>query len=220
MIICKPVVTLIKINSHKRVCNIIFMSDLDCNNCVMVDQKKFNKNMKCCSFLPFVTNFSVEFFIQNLEPDSMYLQTRLGLIPKAIYVENYKKSPYGQNLQLKCEFLEQGRCKVWSHRPSVCKTYFCNLNESEMSYNDSKFQNLESHLAQIVLFEMGYNLKEVQYEIEIYNKLIEADCTVCYPFEVDSLFYKKCHYTYSSIKNWDFWLDEEQLILKDLWEKL
>lgn len=198
-------------------CNIIFMFKVDCSNCLMVQQKKFSKELKCCSFLPFRPNF-----LSHIGADWVsenYIKTRLGLVPNSSYVQEFNQSIYGNNKNLKCDYFKQGICQIWENRPSVCRTYFC-TNSNNMVYKNDHYQQLESSLSQAVLFEMGYTLKEVKSEIEFYNKLIDASFSVCYPFQVDFEFYKECNRVYKSIKDWEPWIGEQYCKIKLQWENL
>ncbi|MCH2535231.1 MAG: hypothetical protein MK008_12375 [Bdellovibrionales bacterium] len=193
------------------------MTKPDCSNCLMVKQQKFLKQLKCCSFLPFRPNFLAS--IGSKHVSTRYIKTRLGLVPSASYVKLFLKSEYGNNPDLVCDYFDCENCRIWPYRPSVCRTYFC-TNQTSMNFKDTKFQNLENHLAQVVLFQMGFTLKEVQYEIDFYNKLIDGDESVCYALEVDFDFYEQCHLAYLEIENWAQWLGPDNYNTKLQWEQL
>lgn len=193
------------------------MKKPDCTNCLMVKQQKFLKQLKCCSFLPFRPNFVAAIGAENVS--SRYIKTRLGLVPSANYVNEFLASEYGNNPQLVCDYFDGQGCKIWPHRPSVCRTYFC-TNQTAMSFEDTKFQQLENHLAQVVLFHIGFTLKEVQYEIDFYNKLIDGNESVCYAFDVDFKFYEQCQEAYLEIKDWQEWIGKKSFNKKLQWEQL
>lgn len=122
------------------------------------DPGPFDERLKCCTYDPFIPNFSIgriwaELDLSNLLPKL----TPLGLIPTA----SASSLNFGRDPNNTCGFLSQGRCTVWSHRPSVCRSYFCvsdEGSEGQVLWREAERlgNQAEWDLAHEVLWEMGF----------------------------------------------------------------
>ncbi len=143
-----------------------------CGDCLMARQGRFRKDLKCCTFQPFLPCFSVGGLFAN----GIFTQERLkhearvlpiGLLPGVTYQKNFAQSAFGQKEETLCSYFTRGSCGVWDYRSSVCATYFCesSFNENGLAFWQSyeKFLNLlETTLVYEALFALGFTLPEVR----------------------------------------------------------
>lgn len=111
---------------------------INCAHCTMVvppqnetlrDQGPFDPKLKCCTYSPFLPNFTVGALLsrKSLDPfarlGTRSLITPLGFVPK----QSVDSDEFGKDLKSACGFLnlEAGTCAIWSMRPSVCASYHC-----------------------------------------------------------------------------------------------
>jgi hypothetical protein len=130
----------------------IIPSELEatCQHCVMVvggdeagspDRRYFDSTTRCCTYLPNLPNFLVGPILADADP-SMALGRRsvevrlgrgvavtpLGLGTPATYSLLYTNGTdgFGASHTLRCpHHLDDGTCGIWTHRMSVCATWFC-----------------------------------------------------------------------------------------------
>ena len=122
-----------------RLAGSISETQATCHTCVMVkpsgvtrDKGPFLNHLKCCTYFPYVPNFSLglisEDKIQNTLSRGVLLP--VGLFPSAGHQElviELGKKAFGQKSELLCPFFDkaQNQCSSWETRPGVCTTYFC-----------------------------------------------------------------------------------------------
>jgi hypothetical protein len=122
-----------------------------CSDCVMCrptaesTARHFRPDTKCCTFYPYLSNYSVGGILNDTSPESDFGRatvearidakfgvTPLGLdAPPTFYVlyKNGGNSAFGANRSLRCpHYIEDGGlCGVWRYRNSVCSTWFCQV---------------------------------------------------------------------------------------------
>ena len=124
-----------------------------CETCAMAaeglenGQSWFRPDVKCCSYLPELPNFTVGFVLSDPQRASAHgrrsIEERiargvavspLGLAQTPIYALLYDAgiggpSPvFGRSRQLRCPHFDEennGSCGIWASRNAVCTTYFC-----------------------------------------------------------------------------------------------
>jgi Fe-S-cluster containining protein len=132
-----------------------------CTPCQMSDPRRlppvrrqaqaFRADLKCCTYSPFVPNFSIGAILRSgrVEPNSdsqalvkmrklLTLSRRQGarhLMPLGHFPDPEKvkrrealgELAFGNSEDLLCPLFEQatGLCSVWNNRPAVCSSYHC-----------------------------------------------------------------------------------------------
>lgn len=131
-----------------------------CDSCVMCQPANtaagpadicFNPEVKCCTWLPELPNFSVGRILADDSPDMREgrnsveerLQKRAAVTPlgfgqDAMYwlIYNQGQAAFGKCRALRCPHYveESGRCGVWKYRESVCATWFCKHERGAVGY--------------------------------------------------------------------------------------
>lgn len=129
-----------------------------CSTCPMVAPERgviaetqvgFHANVKCCTYVPRLANFSVGQIIQSdgLNParlDGLHQRLRvdvymtpLALLQPASYrlLRNGAGS-FGRAMGLRCPHyvLGTGQCGIWQFRNAVCSTWFCKHVRGQTGY--------------------------------------------------------------------------------------
>ena len=125
-------------------------TDATCDSCAMLPEagqetndKYFNAETKCCTYLPSLYNFLVGRALLDSDPTMAKgratVESRvgsglgispLGLMPTPAYLLLYDQTTnaFGHAKALRCpHYLTEagGRCGVWKNRESTCVTWFC-----------------------------------------------------------------------------------------------
>lgn len=117
----------------------------NCSSCTMVkppqnetlrDPGPFDVKLKCCTYFPFVPNFSLGSIAAReggrTDAASVFksafargLLSPLGLFPRE--QQRRGRVGFGIDVNQRCPFLSDAEksCRIWSSRPSVCASYFC-----------------------------------------------------------------------------------------------
>ena len=155
-----------------------------CSSCLMAsaewprearDVGPFESSLKCCTYEPFLPNFSVgrilgsgSATLEALIADGRL--TPLGLIPQN---SNSNSGPnldsnsnFGRDASKRCAFLQEGRCSIWRDRPSVCRSYFCvsdsgSAGQAQWREAERLGNEAEWTLAHELLWEIGFTPAEV-----------------------------------------------------------
>lgn len=114
-----------------------------CHNCVRSRDGRFqylyDKNLKCCTFFPFLPNYAVGgVLVENLKGASIIreqiarrqMSLPLGLFPTPEYQYEFKNksaTDFGTRKDLLCPYYDRtnNNCQIWNFRGVVCTTYFC-----------------------------------------------------------------------------------------------
>jgi len=125
---------------------------LDCSTCQiqapLVRSQPVSRDSKCCDFNPFVSGFAVGSWLLAGGSAQQFLSwvqekgvwTCLGVAQPA--QKDSQKRP-------RCQFYlsdKEGRCAIWSQRPSVCRSYFCAHSSSAIHRAREKRERLLSDL--------------------------------------------------------------------------
>jgi hypothetical protein len=131
-------------------CPIPVETEATCQDCVMVAEgsdtgspgrRFFDSTTRCCTYLPELPNFLVGPILADADPhmavgrrsvearlDRGVAVTPLGLGKPATYALLYVNGldGFGTSHALRCpHHLDDGACGIWTHRMSVCATWFC-----------------------------------------------------------------------------------------------
>lgn len=152
-----------------------------CGECVMAkaawprdarDAGPFDAQLKCCTYSPFLPNFTVAKLIRGGKHENELAAafekgrlTPLGLLPSLV---STLSSDFGRDATSRCSFLgRDARCTIWSDRPSVCRAYFCVSVENETGQAkwasaEAKGNELEWTRAHELLWQMGLTQDEIE----------------------------------------------------------
>lgn len=153
-----------------------------CNNCAMVkpegitrDQGPFLNHLKCCTYFPFIPNFSLGSLtttdLNKVCERGLFLP--IGLYPSTIEQEKIKTIGYdgfGKNEKLLCPFFDkqQNQCSIWSSRPGVCTSYFCKSDRGQKGLDfwknvESYLNHFEWQLAKAIIEKMDLDENTLSY---------------------------------------------------------
>ncbi len=114
-----------------------------CDNCLRSRDQRFEylykKNLKCCTFFPFLPNYAVGGILEENLPGAEIIKKQilnremalpLGLFPTPEYqYEFFNKGvkDFGRRDDLLCPYYDkkQNNCQVWQYRGVVCTTFYC-----------------------------------------------------------------------------------------------
>jgi Fe-S-cluster containining protein len=159
-----------------------------CDQCAMVkpsgltrDAGPFAADLKCCTYFPFVPNFSLG---SMLNEDSAAIRLRIEtasqqglLLPVGLYATPERQTAmekrsrdFGRKRELICPFFDTQSlgCSVWKQRPGVCTTYFCKSDKAESGLEfwsdlEDYLNHFEWTLAVEIFSRMG--LGEIEMEM-------------------------------------------------------
>lgn len=157
-----------------------------CDQCLMAkpvaerpgptrDPGQFLNHLKCCTYFPFIPNFSLGAFsaIDFEKANRAGLLLPVGLYPSIAYQEKKVKaafSSFGKSEELLCPFFnsERNACGIWSLRPGVCTSYFCQSDQGVMGIKlwgeiESFLNQFEWILAKRVFEELGFSENELAF---------------------------------------------------------
>lgn len=147
-----------------------------CDRCAMVprdddagERASFDADLKCCTYLPELPNFSVGAMLSDASVDPTSLVKRiharssvtpLGLGQPPSRVATPGESGFGKDPALLCPHFAGGQCTIWAHRDSVCATYFCKLQRGRVGLRfwsalRSALATLERAVARRCMLEVG-----------------------------------------------------------------
>ncbi len=108
-----------------------------------LDVAHFRPDIKCCSYHPTLPNYAVGAVFSDESPAldagrarlRKKIAARIGVTPRwlaaprkyLVLLSAARESSFGRSDVLLCPYFEPegGTCSIWSHRESVCSTFFC-----------------------------------------------------------------------------------------------
>lgn len=153
-----------------------------CQQCIMVkpegqtrDPGPFLSHLKCCTYFPFLPNFT----LGSLSFETIQYISKLGiLLPVGLYpstdyqnrLQQAGRQGFGKKQELLCPFYDQKQngCSIWEYRPGVCASYFCKSNQGEKGLQlwadvENYLNHFEWKLATETLFRLHYSENELAY---------------------------------------------------------
>lgn len=155
----------------------------NCGACTMVrpegltrDPGPFDPHLKCCTYFPFIPNFSLGALLIADTDGSSRLRMRTAaeqgiLLPLGLFaspererlVKEAGADGFGRRPELLCPFFDSASlgCSIWRHRPGTCATYFCKSERGAdglefWSDVESYLNQFEWTLANAVLWRLGF----------------------------------------------------------------
>lgn len=153
-----------------------------CDNCAMVkptgltrDAGPFLNNLKCCTYFPYLPNFSLGALtaadLEKSEPRGLLLP--VGLFPSSteqLKIASYGAEGFGQQSELLCPFFDsqKNQCSIWQYRPGVCTSYFCKSDQGQRGLDywkdvEKYLNHFEWQLACAVIDKLGLNENVLSY---------------------------------------------------------
>jgi len=144
------------------------------------DPGPFKADLKCCTYFPYLPNFSLGLFtdleLKKVETQGVLLP--VGLYPSVEYqrrqlrlsADGESAGKFGNDPDLLCPFYDQSAnvCGRWSQRPGVCTSYFCQSSfgaEGLLFWKDveSYLNHFEWELARRLFSDLGLTDNELTY---------------------------------------------------------
>lgn len=164
-----------------------------CDNCLRGRDKRFpytyEANLKCCTFIPFIPNFSVGGILaQKLEGykiiEEMIARRRfampLGIFPDFEYqykFSNKKQTDFGNREDLLCHYYDRDKnqCSIWEFRGVVCTTFFCRSDYGKSGQNlwtevNNYLSYIEMSLAEDCLVMKDFSPRDISDQLVFLNK--------------------------------------------------
>lgn len=185
----------------------------NCNQCIQAPHK-YDSDLKCCTFWPFIPNYIVGQILQSKEQKyhlvKIVIQNHIsqrqfnlpmGMVAPVEYQINFKRRKskvFGKDESFLCPYYDKksNNCGAWLYRGSVCTSFFC-----ESSYGKKgqgfwhNFENylsyLEMGLSQEVLAYKDFSPKDVNQQLEFFNVENKIKWTLPLYKKLWKHFYKK-----------------------------
>jgi hypothetical protein len=120
-----------------------------CDNCAMCRPARgasqaFRPDVKCCSFMPRLANFTVGGVLNDRSPETdvgrssveARIDERIGVSPfgldwpaKYALLYTHADNTFGRSRAMRCPHYidDGGLCGIWRYRNSICSTYYCQV---------------------------------------------------------------------------------------------
>tara|TARA_B100000749_G_scaffold280875_1_gene279602 strand:+ start:49748 stop:50392 length:645 start_codon:yes stop_codon:yes gene_type:complete len=175
--------------------------------CEPCEGEGFTQASKCCTYFPFVANYSIgadiEFYISKFGKKG--LVTFLGLHPEKKYRDQFALNGFGKGEGLGCPLFQNGSCSDWSRRSTECQFYFCKPWTAKSMKKDLRnyMNDMEMGLAQMAAVHAGADQDELKWSIDVFSHN-ESPWLI---YELQDYF-KDCHKEY--MENRKAWIVELQ----------
>ena len=163
---------------------VILKESLDCQKCRMVEKTIYLAHLKCCTYHPFLPNYSVGAILNDNKQGAKILKKKiarreftlpLGMMPSWHYRQKHKYkegSDFGCMDDLLCPFFNSlsGGCHIWQQRSSACAAFHCESDRGDkgrdywQQFNEA-FYYVEMALSQDFLLHLGYDWEEVEEQL-------------------------------------------------------
>lgn len=165
-----------------------------CDNCAMVkpsgltrDAGPFLNHLKCCTYFPYLPNFSLGALTQSdfdkTVPRGILLP--VGLFPSAEEqnkIESFGHEGFGKKSELLCPFFDSGKnqCSIWTYRPGVCTSYFCKSDQGQKGLDywkdvEKYLNHFEWKMACAIIEKMNLNENVLSYSQAAIDPNTEED---------------------------------------------
>jgi hypothetical protein len=166
-----------------------------CDNCLRSRDKRFSytyqKNLKCCTFHPYLPNFAVGGLLQESQETVGTQKIRskiknhefnfpIGLIAPYDYQFKFlskEEEDFGNEASLLCPYYDsqKNKCSIWTYRGVVCTSFYC---RSDYGQNGLKFWSVlsdylsyvEMALAEECLVQLDFSPRDLSDQLLYLNK--------------------------------------------------
>lgn len=159
-----------------------------CQQCIQVP-KKYDADLKCCTFWPFIPNYIVGQILINKDQkykeaqdiivkhiEARHWNLPMGLVAPSDYQVNFKKNKlkiFGRDQTFLCPYYSKtnNNCSLWLYRGSVCTGFFCESSYGKPGHQfwqqfENYFSYLEMGLSQEVLVYKDFSPRNVNEQLE------------------------------------------------------
>lgn len=163
-------------------------SKATCHQCIQAP-KKYDADLKCCTFWPFIPNYVVGEILSSTEEkykeaqklilkhiENHHWNFPMGLVAPAEYQVDFKKNKkkvFGRDEAFLCPYYSKANnnCSLWLYRGSVCTIFFCESSYGKSGHEfwqqfENYFSYLEMGLSQEVLVYKDFSPRDVNVQIE------------------------------------------------------
>lgn len=166
-----------------------------CDNCLRSRDKRFafpyKPDLKCCTFHPYLPNFSVGALLSRSEKTSGILKIEnkiknrefalpIGIVAPFDYqflFLNKEDEQFGNDAALLCPYYDTGgnRCSIWSSRGVVCTTFFCRSDDGQAGLKfwavlSDYLSYVEMALAEECLVQLDFSPRDLSDQLFYLNK--------------------------------------------------
>lgn len=166
-----------------------------CNDCLRSKDKRFSytykSNLKCCTFHPFLPNYSVGALLsmKNTTVGVLKIEQKikdrefslpLGILAPYEYQLKFlskDETDFGNRADLLCPYFDknQNQCSIWEYRGVVCTSFYC---RSDYGQNGQKFwavfsdylSYVEMALAEECLVQLDFSPRDMSDQLMYLNK--------------------------------------------------
>lgn len=167
-----------------------------CDNCLRSRDKRFSftykKELKCCTFHPYLTNYAIGGLLERDEAGNQGIQAiknkienrefafPIGMMAPFDYQYAFltkSDEQFGNDENLLCPYYNknQNRCDIWMFRGVVCTSFYC---RSDYGQDGQKFwavfsdymSYVEMALAEECLVQLDFSPRDISDQLEFLNK--------------------------------------------------
>lgn len=167
-----------------------------CHDCLCSHKKVdglplYRKDLKCCTFHPYLPNYEVGAILETPEISESIksilhkkINTRSYSLPLGIFVpvnyqvnfNNRQPHEFGNREDFLCPYFDrnQNQCGLWAYRGSVCTSYFCTSDRGEAGLEfwsklGDYLHHCEMVLAQYSMVAVGLPGELIDGQLEYIN---------------------------------------------------
>lgn len=166
-----------------------------CDNCLRSRDKRFafpyKPDLKCCTFHPYLPNYSVGALLSRSEKTSGILKIEskiknrefalpIGIVAPFDYqflFLNKEDEQFGNDAALLCPYYDTGanRCSIWNSRGVVCTTFFCRSDQGQAGLKfwavlSDYLSYVEMALAEECLVQLDFSPRDLSDQLFYLNK--------------------------------------------------
>jgi len=199
-----------------------------CENCLCSKPNRgtlpfYQKDLKCCTFHPFLPNYAVGALLDNSHPPTnikAILHSKINsceyALPLGIFAplnyqiqfNNRNENDFGNKLDFLCPYFDDKNknCGIWLHRGSICTSYYCISDHGESGLKQWELIGEYLHLCEMVLSQdalvsMGLPPEMIEHQLEYIN------CSSGTEEETNSSSMNKALFN----EYWKDWLDHDSI---------
>ncbi len=188
-----------------------------CDTCALQkgkspDKREYLPNLKCCTFQPFQTNFSIGQIFLDTNTDAEIInkiktkiESReytlpigiLASIPKQIEFNKFKEKFFGKKEDWLCPYYnkKENNCGIWKSRSSVCTSFHCLSSYGKKGFDFwGELQDYISYIEMIFMEEAltksGFTAIDISEQIYFLNEF-KKNPKEKFSFYLNEKFYSK-----------------------------
>lgn len=162
-----------------------------CHQCIEAP-KKYEAHLKCCTFWPFLPNYTIGYILKQKSESYQNAQVFLrrmikekrfalpiGLVAPPWYQKEFldnKDKIFGKSEKMLCPYYQTATqsCGIWRFRGSVCTSFYCKSSYAQKGqlfwkHLEDYLSYLEMALAEEVLVYHDYSPRELSEQLDFLN---------------------------------------------------